>query len=93
MFRDDLGEGTSIGELQNLSRTKREAKLDAIKDACTAYIQGPMTEALTALVAAAADRTGLPSKNFQVRPDEDDGQTLLLWYPPATPLRHTYGRQ
>lgn len=86
VFRDDLGEGTSIAELQNLSRTKREAKLDAIKDACTAYIQGPMSEALTGLVASAAKRTGLPHKNFQVRPDEDDGQTLLLWYPTATPV-------
>lgn len=86
VFRDDLGEGASIAELQNLSRTKREAKLDAIKDACTTYIQGPMTEALIALVAAAAERTGLPQKDFQVRTDDDDRQTLLLWYPTATPV-------
>ncbi|MEO5755347.1 MAG: nucleotidyl transferase AbiEii/AbiGii toxin family protein [Mesorhizobium sp.] len=86
VFRDDLGEGTSIAELQDLSRTKREAKLDAIKDACMAYIQGPMAEALTALVNAAAERTGLPPENFQVRTDEDDAQTLLLWYPTATPV-------
>ncbi|MER9235851.1 nucleotidyl transferase AbiEii/AbiGii toxin family protein [Mesorhizobium sp. M0622] len=86
VFRDDLGEGTSIAELQNLSRTKREAKLDAIKDACTAYIQGPMAEALTVLVAATAERTGLPQKDFQVRTDDDDRQTLLLWYPTATPV-------
>jgi hypothetical protein len=38
-FRDDIGEGTSIEELQAL----------------------------------------------RVRPDEDDGQTLLLWYPTAMP--------
>nr|WP_258598926.1 helix-turn-helix domain-containing protein [Mesorhizobium sp. AR07] len=28
VFRGDLGEGASVAELQNLSRTKREAKLD-----------------------------------------------------------------
>lgn len=81
-----IWEGASIAELQNLSRTKREAKLDAIKDACTTYIQGPMTEALIALLAAAAERTGLPQKDFQVRTDDDDRQTLLLWYPTATPV-------
>ncbi|UVK49732.1 nucleotidyl transferase AbiEii/AbiGii toxin family protein (plasmid) [Mesorhizobium sp. AR02] len=92
VFRDDLGEGTSIAELQNLSRTKREAKLDAIRDACTAHIQGPMAAAaLTALVAAAAERTGLPLEDFQVRADDDDKQTLLLWYPTATPVE-TYVR-
>lgn len=44
-----------------------------------------MTEALTALVAAAAGRTGLPLKDFQIRTDDDDRQTLLFWYPTATP--------
>src|SRR5882757_6016001 len=32
VFRDDIGEGTSIEELQALSGKKRNLKLDAIKD-------------------------------------------------------------
>ncbi|CAH2402301.1 nucleotidyl transferase AbiEii/AbiGii toxin family protein [Mesorhizobium escarrei] len=91
VFRGDLGERASVAELQNLSRTKREAKLDAIKDACTVYIQGPIAAALTELVAAAAERTGLSLEDFQVRADDDDKQTLLLWYPTATPVE-TYVR-
>lgn len=85
VFRDDIGEGTSIEELEALSGKKRNLKLDAIKDACTAYIQGPLQEDLRRLVGQIAERTGLSLKEFKVLPDEDDGQTLLLWYPTAMP--------
>jgi hypothetical protein len=85
VFRDDIGEGTSIEELQALSGKKRNLKLDAIKDACTAYIQGPLQENLRHLIEQTAERTGLSLQAFRVQPDEDDGQTLLIWYPTAMP--------
>lgn len=85
VFRDDIGEGTSIEELEALSGKKRNLKLDAIKDACTAYIQGPLQENLRHLIEQTADRTGLSLQEFRMHPDEDDGQTLLLWYPTAMP--------
>jgi predicted nucleotidyltransferase component of viral defense system len=34
VFRDDIGQATSVEELEALSRKKRQARLDAIKDAC-----------------------------------------------------------
>lgn len=79
VFRDDIGEGTSIEDLQALSGKKRNLKLDAIKDACTAYIQGSLQENLRYLIEQTAKRTGLSLQAFRVAPDEEDGQTLLLW--------------
>lgn len=38
VFRDDLGEPASLDELEVLSNEKRRARLDAIRDACRAYI-------------------------------------------------------
>jgi len=85
VFREDIGQGASVAALQSLSRTRRAAKLDAIRSACETYVQGPLLAELTAIVTSAAERTGLDPARFHVRVDEDDGQTLLLWYPPATP--------
>ena len=44
VFRDDLDQAASVEELEALSNTKRRAKLDAIRDACRAYITGPLRE-------------------------------------------------
>ena len=85
VFREDIGECASIEVLQALSNTARKAKLDAIRAACEAYVQGPLQDCLTAIVTSTAARTGLDTNRFQVRVDEDDSQTLLLWYPGATP--------
>jgi hypothetical protein len=38
VFRDDLGEGGSVAELEGMSGRKRKAKLEAIRDASQAYI-------------------------------------------------------
>ena len=85
VFREDLRVNATVEDLRALSGTKRTAKLNAIAAACKAYIQGPLLENLSAIVAATAARTGLPRDGFQVRPDEDDDQTLLVWYPAASP--------
>ena len=38
VFRDDLDEPASVEELEALSNKKRRTRLDAIRDACRAYI-------------------------------------------------------
>lgn len=85
VFRDDLGEAASVEELQALSRKKRDAALDAIKAACEAYINGPLLEQLSSIVAATAERTGLPADWLRITPHDGDSQTLLVLYPTATP--------
>lgn len=85
VFRDDLGKSASVGELEALSRKKRDAALDAIKAACEAYINGPLLEQLSTIIAMAAERTGLSGDRFRVAPHEGESQTLLIQYPTATP--------
>lgn len=88
VFRDDLDEAASVEELEALSNKKRRVKLDAIRDACRAYIVGPLREALSTLVAEATDGAG----RVEVDAADPDGQTLLLWYPEAEPRDGTYVR-
>ena len=85
VFRDDLGHAASIEELAKLSRKKREAALDEIREACEAYINGPFLEKLRALCDEACARTGIEAGALRVEPDPHDRQTLLLVYPSATP--------
>lgn len=87
IFRDDLGQGASIKELAALSRTQRLAKLEAIRAACETYIQGNLRGQLEDLAYGAIRRTGLASGSIQVRPDEQDQQTLSVVYPAATSNR------
>jgi hypothetical protein len=86
VFRNDLGQPASIQELEALSGAKRKARLEAIKAACQAYIQGPLREQLGALLSATLAEAGAEAPEARVEPDPDDpdGQTLLLWYPTAT---------
>jgi len=88
VFRDDLDEAVSVEELEALSNTKRRAKLDAIRDACRAYIAGPLRDFLGAQLADAAGGAG------QVEIDEADseGQTLLIRYPEVEPQDGAYVR-
>ncbi len=46
VFRGDIGASATIAELEALSGKKRKARLDAIRDACQAYINGPLRAAL-----------------------------------------------
>ncbi|MGX1787058.1 nucleotidyl transferase AbiEii/AbiGii toxin family protein [Bosea sp. NPDC055332] len=90
VFRDDIGAAASIDELQGLSGKRRRARLDGIRDACRAYINGSMREILTAILAERLSAAGLDAKVARVEPDEGDpdGQTLLIWYPATTPRSH-----
>ncbi len=86
VFRDDIGAHATIAELEALSGKKRRARLDGIRDACHAYINGPMREALTGILKDRLTAAGLNS-GARVETDEadPDGQTLLVWYPATTP--------
>lgn len=85
-FRDDLGEGASIEALESLSGKKREAKLDAIKAACQAYIAGPLQTQLSEILNQALERAGIEpgSGRVELDPDDQSQQSLLLWYPRVT---------
>jgi predicted nucleotidyltransferase component of viral defense system len=48
VFRDDLGEAASVEELIGLSGTQQKARLRANKQACQAYIAGPLLGQLSA---------------------------------------------
>lgn len=85
VFRDDIGEPATIEELNVLSRNKRGARLDAIKEACQAYINGPLRAELTAILRKRLQAAGLSAGDARVEADDadSDGQTLLIWYPAA----------
>ncbi len=87
VFRDDIGEPATIEKLNALSGKKRKACLDAIKDACQAYINGPLRAELTRILQDRLQTAGLDAGAARVEADDadPDGQTLLIWYPAATP--------
>lgn len=85
VFRDDLGEAASIEQLQAMSGKKRRAALDAIKDACEAFINGPCLAGLSEIASDIMKRNGLDEGRLLVEPDPDDRQTLYFRYPSATP--------
>lgn len=89
VFRDDLGQGADVAELDALSGKQRRARLDAIRTACQAYIAGPLTEQFTQLAASI-----IPQARFRLEPDPEDkdGQTLLFWYPAVTATTGDYIR-
>src|SRR6266404_9518471 len=53
VFRDDLGQPADVAELDALSGKKRRARLEAIRNACQAYITGPLMDQFTRLAASA----------------------------------------
>lgn len=88
VFRDDLDEPATVEEIEALSGRKRRAKLDAIRDACRAYVTGPLRDALAELVAEATAGEG----RIEIDEADPDGQTLLVWYPEVEPRDDAYVR-
>lgn len=89
VFRHDLGQGAEVADLDALSGKKRRARLDAIRDACQAYITGSLTEQFAHLAASV-----IPADRFRLEldPDDKDGQSLLFWYPAVTATTDDYIR-
>ena len=89
VFRGDLGQAADVAALDALSGKKRRARLDAIRDACQAYIAGPMREQFSRLAG-----TVIPETRFRLEldPEDKDGQTLLFWYPSVTATASDYIR-
>jgi Nucleotidyl transferase AbiEii toxin, Type IV TA system len=87
VFRNDIGEPATIEELDALSGKKRLARLDAIKNACQAYINGPLLAELTQILQNQLRAAGLDVGAARVEADDadPDRQTLLIWYPASTP--------
>jgi len=94
IFRDDLGEGADVDALEALSGKKRRARLDAIKAASQAYVSGAMRDQLASQLSDALRASGLPTTAARIEqdPDDDDGQSLLIWYPQVTSPADGYVR-
>ena len=86
VFRDDINQTASIQDLQSLSKNKRRAKLDAIRDACHEYITGPFLGAVAGALTEDTAGTG----RIEVDRTDPDGQTLLVWYPTVEPASDGY---
>src|ERR1700690_3494930 len=50
VFREDIGQAATVEELEALSGKKRNNRLDAIREACQNYINGPLLEQLSGLL-------------------------------------------
>ena len=94
VFREDLGQAVSVPELEAMSRKKRQARLDAIKNACRDYIQNTLARQFTEIAQQAfADSNIEPNDpTIAVDSDDPDGQSLLFWYPTVTTRHGDYIR-
>jgi hypothetical protein len=73
----DLGQHADAGELDALSGKKRRGRLDAIREACQAYIAGRLSDQLSQCALAAI---GEGRFRLELDPDDQDRQSLLFWY-------------
>jgi hypothetical protein len=82
VFREDIGEIASVETLEALSGKKRQAKLDAIKQACQGYIGGAFMEQLSAYFRDTLERAQIDQlPKVELDLDDASRQSLLLWYP------------
>ncbi|MEN2469155.1 nucleotidyl transferase AbiEii/AbiGii toxin family protein [Burkholderia sp. GS2Y] len=88
VFRDDLGQHVEPADIEALSGKQRRVRLDAIREACQAFIQGDFNTGLHTCA------TQLIPQDFTLEsdPDDADGQSLLFWYPTATARQDEYIR-
>jgi Nucleotidyl transferase AbiEii toxin, Type IV TA system len=81
VFRGDLGQDVQAETLNSLTGKQRRKRLDAIREACQAYLHGPFTQQINRI---ATDTIGKDHYRLETDPDDKDRQTLLLWYPTVT---------
>ncbi|MET4349617.1 nucleotidyl transferase AbiEii/AbiGii toxin family protein [Bradyrhizobium sp. RT9a] len=94
IFRDDLGHGASVEELEALSGKKRRGGLDAIKAASQAYVNESMRAQMAVQLREVLQAAGLPPTAARIELDRDDQdqQSLLIWYPQVTSIADGYIR-
>ncbi len=71
-----------------MSGKKRRARLGAIRNACRAYVTGPLRAFLDEQIADATGGAG----RIEIDSADPDGQTLLVRYPEIEPRDETYVR-
>ncbi len=94
IFRDDLGEGATVDELEALSGKKRRRRLDAIKSASQAYVNETMRLQVERHLRETLQAADLEAEAGRVEldPDDPDRQSLLIWYPKVTAADEGYVR-
>jgi hypothetical protein len=87
VFREDLHQSVTVEQLEKLGTKARGRKLDAIREACSAFITGPLRDELERLFRETA-----PSASLRVESDPADRehQSLLLWYPRVSEIGDGY---
>ncbi|OGT44721.1 MAG: hypothetical protein A3E82_05360 [Gammaproteobacteria bacterium RIFCSPHIGHO2_12_FULL_38_11] len=83
VFREDIGQHVDIENMISLSGKQQRIRLNAIKQACQEYIQGPLKNRLNRQISALLRDANTPCINDPVISDPDDPaeQTLLVNYP------------
>lgn len=83
VFREDIGQNIKVGDLQGLSGKKQRTHLEAIKQACQSYINGPLKDRLNRQITTVFREAGILLENSPIvnDPNDHDQQTLLLQYP------------
>jgi hypothetical protein len=92
VFREDIAQDASVEALEEMSGKKRQAKLDAIKEACQAFIGGDLLAQLSETLAGAVGEATAGAK-VELDPDDESAQSLLLWYPSVTAESDGYIRK
>lgn len=92
VFREDIGQDASVEALEEMSGKKRQAKLDAIKTACQAFIGGDLLAQLSETLVGAVGE-GMAGAKVELDQDDESAQSLLLWYPSVTAESDGYIRK
>lgn len=92
VFREDIGQHVEFSDLEALSGKQQRRRLDAIKLACQAYIQGPLKHRLNHQIETMFAAASIPITDTPVIQDEGDPdrQTLLVRYPSVATGVDTY---
>jgi Nucleotidyl transferase AbiEii toxin, Type IV TA system len=93
IFRDDIGQSAGVEELERISGTQRRSRLEAIKSASQTYINSDMKEQLTDRLQETLTAAGVQQvARVEQDTDDQDNQSLLVWYPTVTATDQTYIR-
>jgi hypothetical protein len=84
VFRDDLGQPGSVEELANLSGKQRNIRLDAIRDACRAYINDTLRPQLADVFNAILTAAGHLLVDIIPDPEDPTGQGVQIRYTSVT---------